>query len=311
MCRAQSVCGMEVQPGHGFTFGVHVGARMKLYTFDRGEMMKEKQESAAGAGGEPLPEDVGRAVATEQHQDDGRGGRCSKGSEREQEETRVTLIIEFQNGKYTFPTNRTTLMGNVKEAIAELLKKDVSRLAPFKCAGEEIGSNCLAEAFRGQDITIGEDLDKNLLDEKKIDIRFARAITRGGCEQDNNDLEALLLLPKVNVNKILDTQLGPLTPLHMCILYLNDEGLQMLLDHPKMSTATVNRELLCSREGESRIFLSPLRMAADLALGRSALFPVSARKQKEYGLKMVRLLLKHPGIKLTTTEGWSLFDYAR
>ena len=274
--------------------------------------MKVEQESAAGAGGEPQPEDVGGAVATKLHQDDGRGGSFSKGSQREQEETRVTLIIEFQNRKYTFPTNRKTLMGNVREAIAELLKKDLSRLAPFKCAGEEIGSNCLAEAFRGQDITIEEELDENVLAEKKIDIKFAQAIIRGGREKDNNYLEALLLLPNVNVNKVLDRALGPLTPLHMCILYLNFRGLQMLLDHPKMSTATVNTALLCGREGESTCLLSPLRMAADLALGISALHPSAKwHNKKEYGLKMVSLLLKHPGIKITTEEGWILFDHAR
>ena len=305
--------------------------------------MKEDQMSAAE--GEPLQEGVVGAAVPELHQDDGHRAEddgyhvsCDEGGKREE----VTLRVKFQNNNdmlwhqaerrteegevmekivdnlkkdlsrldLRLQTHETTLMGKVMEDIADSLKKDVFTLV-FKCAGEEIESNCLAGSFRGKIITVEE----NALDE---DISVLRAITKGSCsEKDNSYLEGILLLPKVNVNKILDLEEGQLTFLHCCILNFNARGLQLFLDHPEMRAATVNTELLCGREAESRSLLSPLRLAVDLALDKSSFYCSEPGKEtgreaiNEYGLDFVRLLLNQPGIKTTNEEGWSLFEQAR
>ena len=91
-------------------------------------------------------------------------------------------------------------------------------------------------------------------------------------------------------------------------------NMEMFMDQPKLtSAATVNRELL----RKSKLLLSPLKMAAEMALGKSVCWeslqslPNVRRETIEYGLKFVRLLLKHPEIKIKNEKGWSLSDQAR
>ena len=94
--------------------------------------------------------------------------------------------------------------------------------------------------------------ERNGREEDETDMILAgkifQAIIRGGRGKDNSYLEELLLLPKVNVNQISEGEFGRITWLHWCILYYNVRGLEMFLDHPKMSASTVNMEMFIRAE---------------------------------------------------------------